>query len=196
VQRLRHSSDAVLTGIGTVLADDPLLTDRSGLPRRRPLLRVILDSQLRLPLDSRLVRSAAEKQQNDVLILCSEDAPGERESALRSLGVQVHEIPLRNGHLDLRVALDVLDQHHIRSVLVEAGSILNGSLLRAHLADKVVLYFSERELGLAALPFAQGAESPYTLQERLSSLTRTSFPHNGSEDVRITGYLDDPWVGV
>src|SRR5579864_9662156 len=68
VQELRHQSDAILAGIGTVLADDPLLTDRTGHPRRRPLLRVILDSRLRLPLDSELVRSA----NNDVLVFCCE----------------------------------------------------------------------------------------------------------------------------
>ena len=70
VQRMRHSADALLTGIGTVLADDPLLTERSGLPRRRPLLRVVLDSRLRTPLDSQLVRSA----QDDLLILCGTHA--------------------------------------------------------------------------------------------------------------------------
>src|SRR5208282_4868465 len=64
VQQQRHQSDAILVGVGTILADDPLLTDRSGNPRRRPLLRVILDSRLRLPLESRLVEGAA----NDVLI--------------------------------------------------------------------------------------------------------------------------------
>ncbi len=58
VQRMRHASDALLTGIGTVLVDDPLLTDRTGLPRRRKLLRVVMDSRLRLPLRSKLVRSA------------------------------------------------------------------------------------------------------------------------------------------
>src|SRR5580704_3855795 len=84
VQVLRHFSDAVLTGIGTVLADDPQLTDRSGLlgpntlPRRRPLLRVILDSQLRIPLSSQLVRSADNGEDSghtDLLILCSKTAP-------------------------------------------------------------------------------------------------------------------------
>jgi diaminohydroxyphosphoribosylaminopyrimidine deaminase/5-amino-6-(5-phosphoribosylamino)uracil reductase len=200
VQRLRHASDAILTGIGTVLADDPELTDRTGLERRRPLLRVVMDPQLRIPLESKLVKSAAEGQK-DLLVFCDEMADEERESELRDLGVEVHRLSRRDGRLDLRVALDVLNgHHHIRSVLTEAGSALNGSLLRDQLVDKVVLYFAEQELGEAAIPFAEGA-SPYSLQEELSSVERATFPNTGfpnveAEDVRISGYLHDPWAGL
>jgi diaminohydroxyphosphoribosylaminopyrimidine deaminase/5-amino-6-(5-phosphoribosylamino)uracil reductase len=195
VQRLRHSSDAILTGIGTVLADDPELTDRTGLPRRRPLLRVVMDPQLRIPLESKLVRSAAANRRNDVLVFCDEEADEERESRLRDLGVEVHGLPRRDGRLDLRVVLDVLNGHHIRSVLTEAGSALNGSLLRDQFADKVVLYFAEQELGGSAIPFAEGI-SPYLLQERLSSVERATFPNENAEDIRISGYLHDPWGGL
>src|SRR5258707_1133007 len=68
VQRLRHASDAILTGIGTVLADDPELTDRTGLPRRRPLLRAVMDPELRIPLESKLVRSVAAEGKKDLLV--------------------------------------------------------------------------------------------------------------------------------
>ena len=194
VQWLRHASDAILTGIGTVLADDPELTDRTGRTRRRPLLRVVMDPQLRIPLKSKLVRSAAEKRQKDLLVFCAEEAPEGREKKLREFGVEVHRLPKRDGRLDLRVALDVLNgHHHIRSVLTEAGSALNGGLLRDQLADKVVLYFAEQELGMSAVPFAEGA-SPYLLQEQLSSMERVTFPNNDAEDVRVSGYLHDPWV--
>ena len=71
VQELRHQNDALMVGAGTILSDNPLLTDRSGRPRRRPLLRVILDSRLRLPLESRLVRNAAAERKNDVLVFCA-----------------------------------------------------------------------------------------------------------------------------
>ncbi len=196
VQRLRHASHAILTGIGTVLADDPELTDRTGLPRRRPLLRVVADPELRIPLESKLVRSAASGERKDLLIFCDEVADEECETDLRARGVEVRRLPRRDGRLDLRVALDVLNgHHHIRSVLTEAGSSLNSSLLRDQLADKVVLYFAEQELGEGAVPFAEGT-SPYLLQERLSSVERETFPNGDSEDVRVSGYLHDPWAGL
>ena len=87
VQQLRHQHDAILAGVGTVLADDPLLTDRSGLPRRRKLLRVILDSYLRIPLTSRVIQTA----ENDVVVLCSTAEEPTRQ-ALESRGIQVWQI--------------------------------------------------------------------------------------------------------
>ena len=109
----------------------------------------------------------------------------------------MHGLPKRDGRLDLRVALDVLNgHHHIRSVLAEAGSALNGSLLRDQLADKVVLYFAEQELGEAAIPFAEGA-SPDLLQERLSfKWIGRRFRTEDAEDVGVSGYLHDPWGGL
>ncbi len=195
VQRLRHASDSILTGIGTVLADDPELTDRTGLPRRRPLLRVVLDPQLRIPLESKLVRSAAEEGRKDIFVMCDEEASEDRAAELRDLGVEIHRLPRREGRLDLRVALDVLNEHHIRSVLTEAGSALNGSLLRDGLADKVVLYFAEQELGASALPFAEGT-SPYLVQQQMSGVERQTFANAMGEDVKISGYLHDPWSGI
>jgi diaminohydroxyphosphoribosylaminopyrimidine deaminase/5-amino-6-(5-phosphoribosylamino)uracil reductase len=191
-QHLRHASDAILTGIGTVLADDPSLTDRTGLPRRRPLLRVVLDTALRTPLESKLVTTAA----NELLILCSEDAPADRESSLRARNAEVLRIPTLSNHRDLHAALAALAQRNILSVLLEAGSSLNGAFLRANLVEKLVLYYAEHELGLDALPFATGFDSPYALQQRLTHTTHAPFPSDlapNTEDVRITGYLHDPW---
>src|SRR2546426_11032713 len=87
VQQLRHQHDAIMVGVGTVIADDPLLTDRSGRPRRRPLLRVILDSRLRLPLESRVVKTAKD----DVLVLCS-FAEEKKKRQLQERGLRVEQI--------------------------------------------------------------------------------------------------------
>src|SRR4029077_8691534 len=97
VHRMRHASDAIMTGIGTILADDPLLTDRSGLPRRRPLLRVVLDSRLRLSPKSQVVRSA----KGDVLVFTSASASSARAKKLSALGVEVFPVRARLGRPDL-----------------------------------------------------------------------------------------------
>src|SRR5215469_6725902 len=96
VQQLRHDHDAILTGIGTVLADDCLLTDRSGLPRCRPLLRIVLDSQLRLPLNSRMVLSAA----SDVVVVTTSASSPERRKALEARGVEVLSFDGPGGRAD------------------------------------------------------------------------------------------------
>jgi len=197
VQRLRHASDAVLTGIGTVLADDPQLTDRSGLlghnnlPRRRPLLRVILDTHLRIPLTSQLVHSAAGARGSnaDLLILCGETAPSSKFAALTERGAQVETIPHHTGRLSLPAVLSTLAERDILSLLLECGSHLNGGFLRQNLVDKAVLIYAETELGDQAIPFAQGVPSPYLFEQSLHRITRTNY----DPDACITGYLHDPW---
>jgi len=190
VQSLRHSVDAILTGVGTVLADDPLLTDRTGLPRRRPLLRIVLDSRLRTPLNSRLVQSAKD----DVLLFCHETAPTHRIQGLSDRGIKV--VPLEGDdarRLDLRAVLAELHNRNLTSLLVEAGSSINGSFLAANLVDKLVLYYSETELGADAVPFAADIASPYVLQQQLHHMERHTFPNGAGEDVRISGYFHYPW---
>jgi diaminohydroxyphosphoribosylaminopyrimidine deaminase/5-amino-6-(5-phosphoribosylamino)uracil reductase len=188
---MRHAADAVLTGIGTVLADDPALTDRSeivglgGRARRRPLLRVVLDSMLRIPLDSQLVRSAT----GDVLVLCGTDVDPSRAKALEAENIQVERVAGRGGRLDLGAVLDLLGQRNILSVLLECGSELNGAFLAHGLVDRVALFHSHMELGEEAVPFAAGAASPLSLEQRLHDVTRTMF----GADTRVSGYHRDPW---
>ena len=106
MQELRHQNDALLVGAGTILSDNPLLTDRSGRPRRRPLLRVILDSRLRLPLESRLVQDVAAERKNDVLVFCG-SADEHKQAELEQQGVRVETVPAfeRNGRPDLPAIL-------------------------------------------------------------------------------------------
>jgi diaminohydroxyphosphoribosylaminopyrimidine deaminase/5-amino-6-(5-phosphoribosylamino)uracil reductase len=186
VQRLRHAADAVLTGIGTVLADDPQLTDRSGMPRRRPLLRVVLDSYLRTPLSSKLVASA----QGDLLLFAGDSAPEGRIEDLRNAGVEVEVIAEENGRLSLPFILSRLGERGILSLLLEGGSRLNGAFLRQNLVEKVILFHSQTVLGEHAIPFAEGIASPVEVERSLTRLTRTSL----GQDVRVTGYLRDPWT--
>jgi diaminohydroxyphosphoribosylaminopyrimidine deaminase/5-amino-6-(5-phosphoribosylamino)uracil reductase len=191
VQVMRHAADAVLTGIGTVLADDPKLTDRAGIvglggrARRRPLLRVVLDSQLRTPLDSQLVQLVS----GDVLLLCDAEAQADRAEALKAQGVQVERIAGQGGLLDLEAVLDLLGQRKILSVLLECGSELNGAFLAHGLVDKVVLFCSETELGEGAVPFAAGVGLPFLLEQSMTGVTRTVF----GVDACVSGYLRDPW---
>ena len=188
VQRMRHAADAVLTGVGTVLADDPALTDRSGLPRRRPLLRAVLDSALRTPPDSQLVWSAS----GDVLVFCGAEAEAARVAEFEAAGVEVVRVGGVGGRLDLRAVLEVLGKRKILSVLLECGSELNGAFLAEGLVDKVALFYAQTELGGGAVPFARGAGSPFLLEQSLRRVTRTMF----GVDTRVSGYLRDPWDGV
>jgi diaminohydroxyphosphoribosylaminopyrimidine deaminase/5-amino-6-(5-phosphoribosylamino)uracil reductase len=195
VQRLRHASDAVLTGINTVLADDPAYTDRTGLPRRRPLLRVILDTHLRIPLDSQLVRSASTggTPNEDLLIFCDSAAAAAKIAALEDAGAEVEPIVSHNGRLSLPAVLADLHDRSIVSLLLECGSHLNGSFLTQRLVDKVVLFCSETELGEAALPFAAGFPSPFLLEQSLRRTTNAIFGPPDRPDSCLTGYLTDPW---
>jgi diaminohydroxyphosphoribosylaminopyrimidine deaminase/5-amino-6-(5-phosphoribosylamino)uracil reductase len=195
-QQLRHRADALLTGVGTLLADDPSLTDRSGLPRRRPLLRVVLDSALRTPPESKVFGPAA----NDLLLFTSQSASADAEHVLQQRGAEVVRVPSgASGRLDLHAVLQTLHRREIRSVLLEGGAAINGAFLGLGLVDRVVLYFSESELGLDAVAFADAQPSPYTLLTQLSAVDRRPFAHaagSSTEDVRITGYLQDPWASV
>jgi diaminohydroxyphosphoribosylaminopyrimidine deaminase/5-amino-6-(5-phosphoribosylamino)uracil reductase len=185
VQLLRHASDAILTGIGTVLADNPLLTDRTEESRRRPLLRVVLDTHLRIPRNSQLVRSA----NRDLLVLTSQTAPVCKIESLAADGVEVEVIPDHAGRLSLPAVLAMLGERNILSVLLEAGPHLNGAFLRQNLVDKAILFHSETELGDQALPFAQGIEQTSDFEQ---SLLRPSVTTVGP-DTCITGYIHEPW---
>jgi diaminohydroxyphosphoribosylaminopyrimidine deaminase / 5-amino-6-(5-phosphoribosylamino)uracil reductase len=153
VHRMRHASDALLTGIGTILADDPLLTDRSGLPRRRRLLRVILDSKLRLSPRSRIVKTADD----DVLVFTSAALRSAKLAALQKAGVEIVSMKKRAGRLNLNAVMKELGKREILSVLLEAGSALNGAALASDIVDRVFLFYAPRFAGETRVPFATAA---------------------------------------
>jgi len=150
VHRMRHASDALLTGIGTILADDPQLTDRSGLPRRRRLLRVVLDSKLRLPSKSRIV----QKADDDLLVLTVVPLKSPKARALQSAGVEIVQLRAKNGRIDFRAVLAELGRREILSVLLEAGPALNGAALAAGIVHKLVLFYAPKIAGGSTVPFA------------------------------------------
>jgi len=153
VQLIRHHSDAILTGLGTVLEDDCLLTDRSGLERSRPLLRIVLDSQLRIPLTTKLVTSA----RNDVLVVGTSFAPAHRRKALESAGIQVLIADGLSGRTDPRKLISFLAEQRYLSLMVEAGSHVNWTMLDSQIADKVFFYYAPKILGgMKSIPVAGG----------------------------------------
>src|SRR6202049_3695291 len=122
VHRMRHASDALLTGIGTILADDPLLTDRSGLPRRRRLLRVILDARLRLPPKSRIVQTADD----DLLVFTAAPLKSAKARRLQKEGVELISAQAKLGRIYLKAVHAEPCRRKILALLREAGPTLNG----------------------------------------------------------------------
>src|SRR6185503_6832083 len=158
VQQLRHQSDAIMVGVGTIIADDPLLTDRTGLDRRRPLLRLVLDSRLRLPLTSRIVKTA----QNDVLVFCS-FAEEKKKQRLLEHGIRVEQVKVatREGYPDMKAIVERLGEMGISSLLIEGGALINWAALGSGIVDKTFLYYAPKILaGTGSVPFAAGAGFP------------------------------------
>ena len=189
----RHQSDAILVGVGTILADDPLLTDRSGNPRRRPLLRVVLDSRLRLPLQSRLIQSVAkgETLNNDVLVFCSAGEESKKRE-LEARSVRVEQLPPgADGRPDIHAILRRLGELEITSVMIEGGSTVNGIVLASGVVDKVFLYYAPKIMpGAGSVPFASGADFG---QKNALQQVKHLHPHRFGEDFAFEGYFRDPY---
>jgi diaminohydroxyphosphoribosylaminopyrimidine deaminase / 5-amino-6-(5-phosphoribosylamino)uracil reductase len=182
VQSMRHASDALLTGIGTVLADDPFLTDRTELPRRRKLLRVVLDSQLRLPLRSNLVRTA----DGDVLIFTRVKENSPKARALRRAGVEVVRLKARGAHPDLSEAVAELGRRNILSVLLESGATLNAAAVAAGVVDKMRVFCAPKIAGAADKSSHNRSVCVQPAKE-LQNVTMQPF----GPDFAIEGYLRD-----
>ncbi len=185
VQELRHDHDAILTGIGTALADDPLLTDRTGLPRARPLLRIVMDSQLRLPLDSRLVRSAA----SDLLVVASHS--GSRRRELEEGGAEVLIAAGSDGRADAGAVIRRLAERKYLSLMIEGGSGINASALEGGWADRVFLYYALKIIGgREAAPLAGGPGRARREDAiRLHNLTLHPIP---PDEFAVEAWLDAP----
>jgi diaminohydroxyphosphoribosylaminopyrimidine deaminase/5-amino-6-(5-phosphoribosylamino)uracil reductase len=180
VQPLRWQADAALTGVDTVLADDPMLTDRSGLRRRRPLLRVVLDSALRMPLDAKMVATA----NNDVVIFTvSKDEA--RIHELQARGVRVEVLAAEAGRVPLSNVLDKLGEEGILTLLTETGTRLNTALLAASLVDRVHLFVSPQIMGSDAVPAFRGMAHAI----RMADVEVERYDN----DLGLCSLLKDPW---
>ncbi len=183
VQRLRHQADVLLTGIGTVLSDNPRMSDRTGQPRRRRLLRAIVDSHLRLPLNSKLVKSA----QNDVLIFTSQRADSPKARALVRAGVEVFQVRSRNGHVDLHAVIRELGLREMLNVLLEAGAELNGAALQSGIVDKMILFYAPKIMGTGGIPMARISSKWFPKSPALKNISvQTCGP-----DFVVQGYFHD-----
>jgi diaminohydroxyphosphoribosylaminopyrimidine deaminase / 5-amino-6-(5-phosphoribosylamino)uracil reductase len=193
VQEMRHQHDALLVGAGTILTDNPLLTDRSGRNRRRPLLRVILDSRLRTPVDSRLVQDAAAQRKNDVLIFCA-SGDAQKRSQLEALGVGVEPMSAfaPDGRPDLPAILRRLGELEITSLMIEGGATVNWAALASNVVDKVFLYYAPKILaGTGSIPFAAGPGFRHMSQ---AAQVKHMHLHRFGEDFAAEGYLRDPYA--
>ncbi len=147
VHQLRGRYAGILAGIGTVLADDPMLNCR--IDGAHQPLRIILDSHLRIPMGSRLVRSAKEYP---LLIVCNESIRDREEGAsriqkLEEAGAKVWTLPEKNGHPDLNVLMQRLGEEKIDSVLIEGGGTVNEAALKAHIVHHVYAYIAPKIFG-------------------------------------------------
>lgn len=147
VHQLRGRYAGILTGIGTVLADDPMLNCR--IDGAHQPLRIILDSHLRIPMGSRLVRSAKEYP---LLIVCNESTRDREEGTsriqkLEEAGAKVWTLPEKNGHPDLNVLMQRLGEEKIDSVLIEGGGTVNEAALKAHIVHRVYAYIAPKIFG-------------------------------------------------
>jgi len=151
VHEIRWRCDGVLVGISTVLADDPLLTDRSGEPRvRGPLRRVVLDSHLRLPADSQLIGGAADAP---VLVATTTGARAAEPQAAQALsagGAELLELPACDAGVDIAALLDELGRRQFTCLLVEGGARVLSSFIESGLADELLVFVSPRTVGAQA----------------------------------------------
>ncbi len=199
-QMLRHDYDAILVGAGTVLADDPLLTDRTNKPRRNPIIRVVLDGGLRIPIKSKLVQTARE---SPLIVFTAEeerfagdrsfDSAGvgspilaRKQQVLEGLGVTVIRVESPDGRLCLSSVLEELGKRQIVGLLAEGGSEVAWSFIERGLVDKITFFIAPRIIGgRDAIPAIGGIG--FELLENALELDEVEVFRRG-EDWEFTGY--------
>ncbi|HEY2846396.1 MAG TPA: bifunctional diaminohydroxyphosphoribosylaminopyrimidine deaminase/5-amino-6-(5-phosphoribosylamino)uracil reductase RibD [Pyrinomonadaceae bacterium] len=180
VQELRHEHDAILVGGNTAAIDNPSLTDRSGLERRRPLVRVVLDNSLQIVETSKLATTTGGAP----TIVFTNSRNEVKADQLRATGIDLVESEL--GGRDLTGVLEELKNRELQSILVEGGSEIAGAFIDAKLVDKVTFIYSPIIIGGRTAPDALGGNGADALDGaiRIRDVTITQY----GEDIEITGY--------
>ena len=181
VHELRHQYDAIMVGGRTARTDDPLLTDRSGKQRRRPIVRVVIEQYLRISPESQLAQTTAAAP---VLIFVHGESDPEIVTALLSRGVEV--ISQEGSALELSSVLETLGARSIQSVLVEGGPILAGLLLDARLVNKITFFIAPMIIGGQDAPSAIGGDGAEKIADA-TQLENVSIERRG-RDIEVTGY--------
>ncbi len=177
--QLRHEYDAILVGAGTVLADDPLLTDRSGRVRHRPLARIVLDERLQLSPQSKLARTA-----DDAPVIVFTTDSSEKRTPLESRGVEI--VTDAGGGRDLKFVLEELNRRRFTSLLVEGGASVAGALIDAKLVNKITFFIAPIIIGGADAKPAIGGAGTAHLADSLQLDDIAITTHD--RDIEITGY--------
>jgi len=184
--RLRHRVDAMVVGIGTVLADDPQLTTR--LPGRNPRakdpIRVVLDSRLRLPLSARLLHLEAPAP---TWVACTAPAPPEKRRALEDQGAQVLELPEDSGRVSLPALLDLLGARQVQSLLVEGGAQVLGAFFDQKLVQQFYFFYAPKILGGQTAPGMLGGQGVIRLEE--AHIAQHLSIRRLGIDLLVSGYL-------
>lgn len=190
VHQLRSRYDAVMTGIGTVLADDPMLTARPSGSQGRDPIRIILDSRLRIPLDAKLLHLESEAP---TWIVTTPLAPAAKRAALEDLAKRAHSplevltMPVHEGRVELPTLMRELGGRGVTSLLLEGGASLNGAALTSGIVDKIVCFIAPKIFGGATAPGPVGGAGVAEIG-RAWRLTRIRLGL-ADGDIVITGYI-------
>jgi diaminohydroxyphosphoribosylaminopyrimidine deaminase/5-amino-6-(5-phosphoribosylamino)uracil reductase len=185
VHRLRHQVDGILVGVGTVMADDPLLNTRLKKGRGKDPVRIIVDTHLRIPVNARVL---AHPHGSETLIAVSEDVPPRHLERLKTKGISFLVCPKKEGRIDLIALMDMLGKRSITSVLLEGGATLMGAMIREKLVDKFCIFKAPKILGGSdGRPMALG-QGPSKMDQSIP-LKDIRIKRFG-DDLLITGYPD------
>ncbi len=184
VHAFRHQYMGIMVGSETVLSDDPMLNCRLTEGEKRDPIRIVVDSKLRIPMESTLVRTAGEIR---TIVACTQEASTEKEERLRACGVEILRIVAKNGHVDLKTLVLTLGQMQIDSILLEGGATLAGAAFEAGIVDKVCMYVAPMIIGGQSARTPVGGSGIAHLSDAWH-LEKLDFSRSG-EDICITGYV-------